>query len=580
MDKKEIQKDLENKRHLFIAPSFFSEEQVKSYGLLKFDELEENNKKVSILISQHSKNDKDGLKNVIDLLREHEYKIINSLVIPKETLETFYEYARSSQSSDKSGSTGEGKETFDRMLEEALRQKCSDIHIIVTDKNGAQILFRVDGDLIKYMEISRDRALTMIRAVYNADSLEKEDSQFDEKAQQQAIIPRTISNQDIQLRFQSSKTFDGFKVVMRILNLGTKEDSDDVYNYKKLDELGYGRSHVENIEAGILKPVGATIIAGVTGSGKSTTLKHLLMFLNHKTGFVKSFYTIEDPPEYKIPGVIQIGVLRGKKVEKDGSPFAKTLKTLMRFDPDVIMIGEIRDEFTAESLTKTTESGHKVLSTTHASSALEIVKRFYGFGVEANDMASPSFLSCLIYQKLLPVLCPHCKEKLKDKLQDADVPDDLVNLKNRLEKVCDVNKDDIYIRKEGGCEHCKGRGISGRTVCAETIVPDLTLLTLFRDNKMIEAKEYWRSLSDKKPDSDNFNGKTVLEHALYKMRKGEISPVDIEIELGVVDASYNEWLEIEKREENKRQNNFFGFDQHVFSGVMKKQNNDENDFNL
>lgn len=563
--------------------------QSKYIGLLKNldkegSKPEEDN--YTILVYDGIKELKDGNFLFSDTLKQlkKKYKIIQRADVPLDVIKQVREKAGgfSDGVEGARGSQGEAKEAFDEMLSYALKNNASDIHILSLF-TGCEISLKIDGELEVYKTYSYEFAKKMISAVYTSDAKDIEGTHFNENESQQGVIPKTIDGIDIQLRFQSSNVFGGFKVVMRILNLGRKEESDDKLNYLRLDKLGYAPSHIDNIENGIAKPVGATIIAGVTGSGKSTTLKHLLMYMNHMNDFRKVFYTLEDPPEYLIPGVTQIGVSRNEKSTNKnssfaGSPYKKPLAVLMRFDPDVIMIGEIRDEATAEGLTKATESGHKVLSTTHASSALEIIKRLYNFHVGSNDMASPSFLSCLIYQKLMPLLCPHCKIKLSDKLEDANLEERFISLKNRLKDVADLKKDPIYIRNECGCDKCKYKGTKGRSVCAETIIPDLTLLTYFRDNKMIEAKEYWRSLSDKNRDSDNFTGKTVLEHAIYKMRQGIISPVDVETELGPINAAYKEWLEIEKREQKTRESMF---NQYLFSGIGgNKKQVEEDEFDI
>lgn len=589
--------DINNKdKYLPVFDSGLTIEQLKVFALLKNVTKDSTANTYTILVSETLKDLKDGQFIISDTLKklQTKYKITNRIDVPLDVIKQVFEKTNGSESgAGAKGSQGEAKEEFDAMLSFALKNRTSDIHILALN-TGCEVFLKIDGELELYKTFSYDFTKRMISAVYTSDAKDIEGTHFNENESQQGVIPRTIDGIDIQLRFQSSNVFGGFKVVMRILNLGKKEDSDNKLNYLSLDKLGYAPSHIENIENGISKPVGSTIIAGVTGSGKSTTLKHLLMSMNHATDFKKVFYTLEDPPEYLIPGVTQIGVSRNEKSSNKqssfaGSPYKKPLAVLMRFDPDVIMIGEIRDEATAEGLTKATESGHKVLTTTHASSALEIIKRLYNFNVGSNDMASPSFLSCLIYQKLMPVLCDHCKVKLSDQLEMSNVPPKLTSLKNRLKNICDLKKDPIYIRKEVArdgrgnmieepCPHCGGKGAKGRTVCAETIIPDLTLLTYFRDNKMIEAKEYWRSLSDKNRDSEDFTGKTVLEHAIYKMRQGKISPLDVEIELGPIDAAYKEWIEIEQREQKNREN---FFNQHLFSGIGgNKKSQEDEDFQL
>ena len=454
------------------------------------------------------------------------------------------------------------------------------MHITAYEGKGAVISVRIDGEREVYKHLKYDDVETFCRAIYQSESNKQKDNSFATTAYQKSIVQAKASGRDLQLRYQSMPLLGGFKVVIRFLDLGTREDAGNVDNFKRLEDLGYSPSHVQEIERGLIKPEGALVIAGITGSGKSTSLKNMIMWLNKKLNYRKTIYSIEDPIEYLIPGIEQVpapAATEAQAKDPNFSTFIEPTKALTRADPDVIMIGEIRDRFTAQSLKQNTESGHKVLTTVHASSAVEIVKRLYGFNVSSFDMASPSFLSCLIYQKLMPLLCPHCKIPLKNELESSKVNEELIKLKNRLEHVADLSKDPIFIRNPNGCSHCNGRGAKGRQVCAEVVVPDLTLLTYFRDSKMIEAREYWRLLSDRDRDSSNFRGKTVLEHAIYKVRQGLISPEDVETELGFIDESYKEFEEIKQR--NKATGIKIDTDHYIPDSLKKQIKSDDDTSN-
>lgn len=443
---------------------------------------------------------------------------------------------------------------FEKIVEDALREKVSDVHI-EKRLNYAIIKMRKHGELFEYKEASPKYASELCTVIYNVLA-ENKDVVYMEDSYQSAAVNRNIKNTEVKLRYQSLPVYPGgFDVILRVLPIGSDDES-----FEDLEKLGYSPTQVKDLIDIISRPVGALIIAGTTGSGKSTTLKNLLMFSNASHGYRKKIYTIEDPPEYKIPRVSQIPVVRRKNEDySKKSPFADPLIATMRADPDILMIGEIRDNFTGDGLKKATQSGHQVMTTVHASSALGIIERLADFGITPSVMGSPEFLTGLVYQKLMPVLCPHCSIKLKELVGNGSANTELLELASRIEEVASLANDDIRIRKKGGCSECNNIGVVGREVCAEVISPDFNMLKLFREQDAIGAYAYWRSLSDEDPDSSNMTGKTALEHALSKMRRGLVSPHDVESGFGPVNSARKMLEQI--RAETKSKGGF-NFGQH------------------
>lgn len=557
-----------------------SKSERNSFGLFKLIELQDQTRFTNVLlvISVNFQGAQNDLFQIKQNLLQKGIRVRYTCLIHQNDLEYLYD-SKTELEEKGNDISGEALKLYNDILDYYIVTKFSDLHITAYEGKGAVISVRIDGEREVYKHLKYDDVETFCRAIYQSESNKQKDNSFATTAYQKSIVQAKASGRDLQLRYQSMPLLGGFKVVIRFLDLGTREDAGNVDNFKRLEDLGYSPSHVQEIERGLIKPEGALVIAGITGSGKSTSLKNMIMWLNKKLNYRKTIYSIEDPIEYLIPGIEQVpapAATEAQAKDPNFSTFIEPTKALTRADPDVIMIGEIRDRFTAQSLKQNTESGHKVLTTVHASSAVEIVKRLYGFNVSSFDMASPSFLSCLIYQKLMPLLCPHCKIPLKNELESSKVNEELIKLKNRLEHVADLSKDPIFIRNPNGCSHCNGRGAKGRQVCAEVVVPDLTLLTYFRDSKMIEAREYWRLLSDRDRDSSNFKGKTVLEHAIYKVRQGLISPEDVETELGFIDESYKEFEEIKQR--NKATGIKIDTD-HYIPDSLKKQIKSEDDTN-
>lgn len=453
------------------------------------------------------------------------YKVAKKVMIEQNTLNSIYDTRTMEETQKATKDDSTVVAFFERILIQALKEGVSDVHIEART-NGAIIRMRKHGELMIYQNnMVYGDAIKLCSVIYNVLS-ENKDIVYDASGYQQSAVNYRVSDMELMIRFQSIAAHPGgFDVILRVLPIGKDEE------FTPLQKLGYTDQQVKELINISSRPVGSTIIAGTTGSGKSTTLKNLIMFINAYNEYKLKIYTIEDPPEYKIPGVTQIPVIRRKNEDySKKSPFEDPINACMRGDPDIIMPGEVRDNITASLTKKAIQSGHQVLTTVHASSAVGIIDRLLDFGLSRSVLASPDFLTGLVYQKLLAILCPHCSVKLEDRVSLVNVDKDDLDIYDRLQRtVVDL---DLYIhniRLRGpGCEHCENLGVVGRTVCAEIVNIDLKMLELILEGKQIELMLYWRSLSDGKLDSDNMRGKTAMEHAAYKMLQGEVSPKDIE----------------------------------------------------
>jgi type II secretory ATPase GspE/PulE/Tfp pilus assembly ATPase PilB-like protein len=439
---------------------------------------------------------------------------------PPQLIEKLYEEARlENTATDLRRRMGEFERRFDQIVQEALSQNASDIHI-ETRRKGSHIRLRINGRMTELTRMTSAYALDLARVIYSVLAEEK-DVIFNPMSPQSAIVNRTIDSKEVRLRLQTLPAYpDGFDLILRILVLTAKTEGE----LASLDELGYSSEHEALLEKATAQHVGVIVISGETGSGKSTTLNNLLSREVRDSRSERKILTIEDPPEYALEGATQIPVVRAKA--EQANIFTEAIKAALRSDPDTIMIGEIRDADSIKELVKAVQSGHKVYTTIHTSSAIGIVERMANLGCDRSIIGSPKFLSALVYQSLVRKICPHCAKTRLQKYKNASEIERraLSQLESRLTNIS-MNRRTVRYKGEG-CQRCNFTAEQGRTVIAEIIIPDEMMLEFFRDGKDTEAMLYWKN---------NLNGKTAAEHGLNKVRDGLVDPFDYESKMGHID---------------------------------------------
>lgn len=425
-----------------------------------------------------------------------------------------------------------GEDIMARLFEDTLRKAvelgASDIHIEVGPSRTC-ILMRVHGDMqvVRHLSLLKGKALS--RHIFvNANSSGVD---FNPDHFQDAKISRTLTvgeeRVDLEIRFADMPTYPvGHDVTLRVLRSGSA-------SAKSLDSLGYNDAQALAIERMLNTSTGLIVMCGSTGSGKSTTLAALIQTLADRHGGRKKVRTIEDPPEFILPGR-QTPVVRGADGKSTG--FSAALRAAMRGDPDIIMIGEVRDNETGELTMDAAMTGHKVLTTVHGGSPFDAVDRLVKKGFDRSVLFAEGTLNGIIYQCLLPVLCPECAVGLSR--AGAGVS---TGLRDRLRRSFSGDLDDLRFRGPG-CDACKLEGIVGRTIAASFLIPDRNLRQLLLNGDRFAAEEYWRTHDWKGVYAAN--GRTVLDQALSKMAQGWISPVDIEAKLSPVDSQDQEQVEV------------------------------------
>lgn len=431
---------------------------------------------------------------------------------------------QNSSVADSVGVDSEFIKRFDELVSMAVKTDISDIHIEKRESD-AHVRLRRHGDITPHLEWSSAYAMQFARAVYTIADEDSKDTLFSDGGGQQMSISRSLADGGkVKLRVQTMPAYPdgGIDIIMRVLKIGAAS------KVRTLVELGYESDHIRMLDYMMSSPSGVIVVAGTTGSGKSTSLQTMMSGIRQKNAGFK-MYSVEDPPEYIIHGVTQVPVKR--REGETGNPFARTMKDLMRGDPDVCMVGEIRDVESAACLVSLTQSGHKVLTTVHAISALGIFERFSKMGIDLPTLSSHGFVSGLMYQTLVQSLCEHCKAPYTNKLHLPDL-----GVHDRIKSVTRPGES-IFLRG-AGCSICAGTGVSGRTVCAEMVIPDRKMLGALRRSDMAGAYDHWRG--SRKPNTGLMSGMSALDHAIIKMRRGEVSPEDVESALGLLTGYHNE----------------------------------------
>ena len=366
---------------------------------------------------------------------------------PEKDLETLTERLRENPNAEV-----QMDDLIEKLFIVATGRRVTDIHITPSEKT-TQIFFRIDGVLEPFWVFPHTLHARLIGAIKVRSGMDIAETRLP----QDGRMRFQFLGEEYDLRISTVRTPTGENMVIRILPVGST-----VYH---LHNLGFTEEEVAILKDLFEKPYGMFLVTGPTGSGKTTTLYAGLRLLNL---LEKNVLTAEDPIEYRLPLARQTQVN-----EEAGYTFARAIRHFLRQDPDVILVGEVRDEETAEMAIRSALTGHLFLSTLHTNDALSALYRLKDLGVSADLLAS-SLLGVLA-QRLVRKICPYCREEYRP-------PETLINY-------YDLPKDQTYFRGKG-CEICRGRGFLGRTVVAEIFRVDDTIKRLIaEDSPLVEIAE-------------------------------------------------------------------------------------------
>jgi type IV pilus assembly protein PilB len=329
----------------------------------------------------------------------------------------------------------------DTIVYNAMESRASDIHIEAGDRD-VHVKFRIDGALYRKVDpidiAYHQTLISRIKVMSELDIAER-------RIPQDGRFRVRYKGRTVDFRVSILPSAFGENCVIRILD---KEQISEEFKNLSLDVVGFDPEDLKMFRLYIKEPYGMVLVTGPTGSGKTTTLYAALNEIRNEEDKI---ITIEDPVEYQLQGIMQIPVN-----EKKGLTFARGLRSILRHDPDKIMVGEIRDEETAQIAIQSALTGHLVFTTVHANNVIDVIGRFLNMGVEPYNFVSS--LNCVLAQRLVRLLCPTCKRPYKPSEQD------LFDSGLRPE---DVGDHQLY--RNVGCDACNHTGYRGRTAIHELL---------------------------------------------------------------------------------------------------------------
>lgn len=461
------------------------------------------------------------------LARKRRLQVGKPEYVQMSVVNAIYEHAQKeadknmSVSGDEAGDAMQMQRDFVTVIARAASVKVSDIHVVVGDHTT--IYFRTNGMMQTEMEYNKDWGEAFVRAAFASSDIS--DSNYAQNEYQAAqklgktplrgskgrlMLPKNV----LAVRLQFNPIAFGTQyLVMRLLYA-----DDDAENSGDLTSLGYTEMEAEMFFRMRATPTGLCVVAGPTGSGKSTTLQRNMISLLQDKNYEINLLTVEDPPEYPIPGARQMPVTNANTEAEKDEQFTKALSAALRSDPDILMVGEVRTLSAAQLTFKGALSGHGVWTTLHANSAPAVLMRLRDMGVEAFKLEDAEIVKGMISQRLFRRLCPHCRIPATEQVKHAAAQ----RLKTALG---DFGMERSYLRGPG-CKHCDYKGISGRVVVGEIIMPDGQFLKLLVGGEVRKAIDYW---------TGDLNGRTMREAAIERMLQGKLDIEEVERWCGLLD---------------------------------------------
>lgn len=379
----------------------------------------------------------------------------------------------------------------DTLMDEAIQAGASDLHLTPTE-SGIKAQIRRDGVVHRLRELPATVAAPIVSRIKVLAGL----LTYRTEIPQEGRIPPSDSPRRPEVRVSTFPTLHGERAALRFLTSELRRE--------KLQTLGLDSAQIDSLRTHLSNTSGMVVITGPAGAGKTTTFYACLREIVSRSDDSRCVVSLEDPVESAISGIVQTGL-----DSRAGLNLARLVKSVMRQDPDVIGIGEIRDRATARAAFQATLTGHLVVSTIHAGDGVEVLTRLM-------DMRIPSYvirsgLKCIVAQRLLRRLCPECRVEVRL----ADDPDQALGF---------TGIDHWYDRCESGCPACHGTGYQGRIMIAQLLDTSHESIAQAISQKADSTTIRALCAGQKMP--------TLLDHAIHKIKAGETSPVEVRRVLG------------------------------------------------
>lgn len=416
-----------------------SVEMAWNYGIIPFEKTEQH---ISFFVKDDA--DLNYVKEDLEILTGERIQLIPVPVAQiQKNLGKYYRRSGNFNKENVSTNTGDKDDFLLRIIHEARAVGSSDIHVEIYD-DDARVRIRIDGHLVEKYKLEKEEYPEIVNKVKIKANLDITEKRLPQDGR--------LNFAEFDVRVSVLPTLHGEKIVLRIL----ARDASQV----DINNLGFEPKEMYDYLEGIKKPNGIVLISGPTGSGKTTTLYATLKILNEEK---RNIVTVEDPIEYTLKGINQVQLK-----ESIGLTFSSALRSFLRQDPDIIMLGEIRDGETAQMAIRAALTGHLVLSTIHTNSAWGTISRLIDMGVPAYLLAST--INTSVAQRLVRILCNDCK-------QEIDLPQHELPKEFR-------NKGLVKHHIPCGCDSCHFTGYRGRKAVYEVINIDHELTDLIKDGQL------------------------------------------------------------------------------------------------
>ncbi|MER2519578.1 MAG: ATPase, T2SS/T4P/T4SS family [Bdellovibrionales bacterium] len=494
--------------------------------------------------------------------KRHGFKVGEPKLVTPYLINQAYHYA-SRQSSFGQVDENAVRRRIVSMFERAVDAGANDIHM-EAGNNRTRVEFRIDGALRLWETWTQREGEQALSSLYS-HSLGQSGATANWQEPMAAMLTADVRGKEtimlpkgvLGVRCQWVPLAEGGRYLDMRLHYDSAHLFGENFVMADVDSLGFSQEQLRVIQSLRSVPGGLRVFSGPVNQGKTTTLRLALNRRMIETNMQLNCLMIEDPPEGGVIGARQIGVSASVKDEQRERTFVEIMRCALRLDPDIVMLGEIRDLQTAKFAFRLALTGRQVYTTAHVYSALAIPKRLRDIGIENYMVYDSNLVRGMICQRLLRTLCPSCRIPLaqavselgptyKDVARRARAGLALMDAsrskaglgKPPMERLAEPDLRNVYLANPDGCPKCY-RGRAGRTVCAEVIETDAKLMDLLQENRVVEAEEYWLSPA-------GLCGVTMVWHSLEKVRRGEVAPDDAEFELGPM-IRERDLVEVEQR---------------------------------